>query len=244
LLAPESASCRMVSRTSAWLPSGNRTICHAAVGESSPTLSSSRAVGPKTLDQGQPPVSMRTQLLLPMRGREELVGIMSLGPKLSESPYSDTDIRLAEAIVGQMGLAVENTLLLASLAAEAASRERLNREVEIAREVQERLFPRDLPALPGIDYAGFCRPARGVGGDYYDFLQLADGKLGHNPPLILRGAEALRLEAGGPVIGWLPGATYSQARVQLEPGDVFIRYTDGITEALNEREEEWGESGS
>jgi len=46
------------------------------------------------------------------------------------------------------------------------------------------------------------------------------------------------------VIGWLPGATYSQARVQLEPGDVFIRYTDGITEALNEREEEWGESGS
>jgi phosphoserine phosphatase RsbU/P len=64
---------------------------------------------------------------------------------------------------------------------------------------------------------------------------------GHNPPLILRGGEVLRLEAGGPVIGLLPGATYWQARIQLEPGDVFIGYTDGITEALNEGEEEWEE---
>jgi sigma-B regulation protein RsbU (phosphoserine phosphatase) len=55
---------------------------------------------------------------------------------------------------------------------------RLNRELEMAAEVQQELFPRVLPKVPGLDYAGICRPARGVSGDYYDFLELGDGRLG------------------------------------------------------------------
>jgi sigma-B regulation protein RsbU (phosphoserine phosphatase) len=51
-------------------------------------------------------------------------------------------------------------------------------ELEMAARVQRELFPKVLPQLPGIDYAGICRPARGVSGDYYDFLVLADGRLG------------------------------------------------------------------
>ncbi len=260
---------------------------------------------------------MRTQLLLPLSGQDQLTGIMSLGPKLSEAPYSETDIRLLQAVASQMGLALENSRLVASLAEEAALRERANRELEIAREVQERLFPQTYPAIPGLDCAGYCRPARGVGGDYYDFLQLADGTLGiavgdvsgkgiaaallmaslqaslrgqamagvhdlselmsnvnklvyeastsnryatffyaefnpatrrmrfvnagHNPPVILRGDRVLRLEAGGPVVGLLPGAGYAQDEVQLQPCDVFISFTDGISEAMNERDEEWEE---
>jgi sigma-B regulation protein RsbU (phosphoserine phosphatase) len=66
----------------------------------------------------------------------------------------------------------------AEVLAEVAQRERMNREIEIAREVQERLFPQELPGIAGLDYAGSCRPALGVGGDYYDFLALPDGKLG------------------------------------------------------------------
>jgi sigma-B regulation protein RsbU (phosphoserine phosphatase) len=260
---------------------------------------------------------MRTQLLLPLPGKDHLAGIMSLGGKRSESPYSPTDIKLLEAIAGQMGLAIENARLLASLAAEAANRERANRELEIAREVQERLFPQKFPPIPGLDCAGYCRPARGVGGDYYDFLQLADGRLGiaigdvsgkgiaaallmaslqaslrgqtmagvhdlsalmtnvnrlvyeastsnryatffygeydltsrvltyvnagHNAPIILRGDEVLHLETGGPVVGLLPGAAYAQGSVELQPGDIFIGYTDGISEAPNEADEEWEE---
>src|SRR5438552_13585755 len=57
-------------------------------------------------------------------------------------------------------------------------RERLTRELEIAREVQEHLFPQRLPSVPDLDYCGRCRPAREVGGDYYDFLQLPQGRLG------------------------------------------------------------------
>lgn len=54
----------------------------------------------------------------------------------------------------------------------------MNRELEIAREVQEHLFPQRLPLAPGLDYCGQCWPAREVGGDYYDFLELPDDKLG------------------------------------------------------------------
>jgi serine phosphatase RsbU (regulator of sigma subunit) len=51
-------------------------------------------------------------------------------------------------------------------------------ELGIARQVQARLFPQSLPALPSLDYAGACLPARAVGGDYYDFLSLGPGRLG------------------------------------------------------------------
>jgi sigma-B regulation protein RsbU (phosphoserine phosphatase) len=260
---------------------------------------------------------MRSQLLLPLAGQEQLAGILSLGPKLSEAPYSHADIRLLQAVASQTGLALENSRLVASLAAAAAEKERANTELEIAREVQERLFPQKFPVIPGLDCAGYCRPARGVGGDYYDFLQLADGRLGiaigdvsgkgiaaallmaslqaslrgqalaeihdlsalmhnvnklvyeastssryatffygeydsaarrvtfvnagHNAPVILRGEGVIRLEAGGPVVGLLPQARYGQDCFVFEPGDIFIAFTDGISEALNEREEEWEE---
>lgn len=121
---------------------------------------------------------MRTQLLLPVMGRQGLSGIISLGPKLSEAPYSETDMRLLQAVAWQTGMALENSRLLASLAEEAANRERINYELEIAKEVQERLFPQNYPAVEGVDYSGYCRPAHGIGGDYYDFLQLPGGKLG------------------------------------------------------------------
>jgi sigma-B regulation protein RsbU (phosphoserine phosphatase) len=57
-------------------------------------------------------------------------------------------------------------------------KERLNRELEMAAKVQMDLLPRAYPKVPGLDYAGVCRPARGVSGDYYDFLPLGEGKMG------------------------------------------------------------------
>src|SRR5580700_9647684 len=78
----------------------------------------------------------------------------------------------------QTALAQEVARLTTAIGRETAQRERLNRELEIAREVQEHLFPQRLPPVPGLDYFGHCRPAREVGGDYYDFLELPGGKLG------------------------------------------------------------------
>lgn len=64
---------------------------------------------------------------------------------------------------------------------------------------------------------------------------------GHNPPIILRGNEVVRLEAGGPVVGLLAGARYVSDECTLQAGDIFIGFTDGISEAMNERDEEWEE---
>ena len=122
--------------------------------------------------------ALQSQLLLPICVRDRTLGILSLGPKRSEEPYSKTDLHLLKSIAFQMGLALENSRLANTVALEVAGREKLNREIEIAREVQQRLFPHEMPLIPGIDYFGACRPALGVGGDYYDFLQLGDGKVG------------------------------------------------------------------
>ena len=122
--------------------------------------------------------SLQPQLLLPLMAKQNLLGIISLGEKRSEAPYSSTDVRLLKSVATQTALALSNAELTSAIAIEVSRREKLNREIEIAREVQERLFPQHLPEIAGLDYFGRCRTALGVGGDYYDFLALPDGKLG------------------------------------------------------------------
>lgn len=122
--------------------------------------------------------ALHSELLLPFSVKEELLGFISLGQKLSEAPYSSTDLRLLSSVAAQTGLALEVARLTTAMSRDAAVHERLNRELEIAREVQEHLFPQRLPSIAGLDYSGLCRPAREVGGDYYDFLELPDGGLG------------------------------------------------------------------
>jgi sigma-B regulation protein RsbU (phosphoserine phosphatase) len=256
------------------------------------------------------------ELLLPLLVKDELIGFMSLGGKISEASYSGSDLGLLNSVASQTSLALEVSRLTAKVSAEAAHRERLNRELEIAREVQQKLFPSRLPAVSGLDYCAECRPAREVGGDYYDFLELPEGKFGvalgdisgkgigaalmmanlqaslrgqapvlrnmpeliqrvngmlyeassfnryatffyaeydpatreltyvnagHNPPVVLRGCGILRLETGGPVIGLLSQAAYEQDVFPLQPGDLAVLYTDGISESMNSEDEEWGE---
>ena len=129
-------------------------------------------------DERQKLSSLDPQLLIPLAVKEKLLGIISLGQKRSEAPYTNTDVRLLKSVATQTALALSNAELTAAIADEVARREKLNREIEIAREVQERLFPQHLPPIAGLDYFGRCRTALGVGGDYYDFLALPDGKLG------------------------------------------------------------------
>ena len=119
-----------------------------------------------------------SELLLPLSLNQKLVGVMSLGPKRSEEPFSPSDLRLLGSVATQTGLALENSRLTAQVGKQIAEREKQQRELEIAREVQERLFPQHYPVLPGLELAGACRPALAIGGDYYDFLPLEGGRLG------------------------------------------------------------------
>jgi sigma-B regulation protein RsbU (phosphoserine phosphatase) len=123
-------------------------------------------------------VALHSELLLPLSAKDKLLGFISLGQKRSEEPYSPTDLRLLQSVAAQTGLALEVARLTSEVRIETARRERFSRELEIAREVQERLFPQQLPGIAGLEYCGACRPALGVGGDYYDFLPLAEGRLG------------------------------------------------------------------
>jgi serine phosphatase RsbU (regulator of sigma subunit) len=231
------------------------------------------------------------------------------------------------------GILVNVYKLIPTLAEEAVSRAKLDREIEIAREVQERLFPQTFPNLAGVEMAAHCRPAEAVGGDYYDLIDIRDSSLpmpehapgcdrlgiaigdisgkgmsaallmaslhasvrgqalgggadlgpkmsninrllydasasnryatffyaeldcasrtlhyvngGHNPPVVLRkedGAwQVFRLADGGPVVGLLAGAAYKQQMFHLHSGDILLAFTDGISEAMNGAEDEWGE---
>jgi phosphoserine phosphatase RsbU/P len=121
---------------------------------------------------------LQAELLLPLQGRSSLIGVMALGPKLSEEPYSRSDRQLLSSVALQAGLAIENNTLVHKLAEESAGRQRIDREIEIAREVQERLLPQIYPIVPGIEFAGYSRTAQEVGGDYYDFIPLENGRLG------------------------------------------------------------------
>jgi sigma-B regulation protein RsbU (phosphoserine phosphatase) len=274
---------------------------------------------------------LEAELLLPLMGRSSLIGVMVLGPKRSEEPYSRSDRQLLSSVALQTGLAIENSALVHHLAEESAGRQRIDREIEIAREVQERLLPQIYPIVPGLDFAGFSRTAQEVGGDYYDFIPLENGRLGiaigdvsgkgisaallmasiraalhgltfsgtlelsklmeglnriiydsstsnrfvtfffgeynpvtrtldyvnagHNAPVLLRPStpgmdsycnpeapcEVQRLEIGGPVVGIFKEVHYEQAQIQLQPYDVLIAFTDGISEAMTADFEEWGE---
>jgi sigma-B regulation protein RsbU (phosphoserine phosphatase) len=121
---------------------------------------------------------LQAELLLPLQGRVSLIGVMVLGPKLSEEPYSRSDRQLLSSVALQAGLAIENNALVHKLAEESAGRQRIDREIEIAREVQERLLPQIYPIVAGVEFAGFSRTAQEVGGDYYDFIALENGRLG------------------------------------------------------------------
>ncbi len=117
------------------------------------------------------------ELTIPMTAGADTMGHLVLGPKKSEEPYTRSDRRLLETVATQTALALENARLTSEVAQEAARRERIHRELEIAREVQERLFPHHPPGIAGLDYTGVCKPAQSVGGDYYDFFLAGDNVL-------------------------------------------------------------------
>jgi sigma-B regulation protein RsbU (phosphoserine phosphatase) len=120
----------------------------------------------------------RAELLLPLPGRSRLLGLLTMGAKQSEEAYSPSDLRLLGSLGTQTGLGLEIAELARSLAQESTQRALIQREIEIAREVQERLFPQSIPTVRGVTLGGCCRPALGVGGDYYDIFEMSEGKLG------------------------------------------------------------------
>jgi len=112
-----------------------------------------------------------------LRHDNRLSGLIVLGPRLSEEPYS-RKTTLARFHRQQAGIALENIHPRKKWRSAMEATAGVARDMEIAREVQARLFPASDAPLQTLDYAGACIQARVVGGDYYDFLDLGPGRLG------------------------------------------------------------------
>ncbi len=281
----------------------------------SAALRADSAVAQRLRRSPSPIDAERDGILLPIVTKGDLLGILSLGPRLGDLPYDREDRALLNAVGWQMAYAVENARLVRRMVDEA----RLRREIELAGDVQRRLFPERPPETRRLELAGLCHPAQGIGGDYYDFLATGDGRVGiavadvagkgisaallmsivqaslrsqyggvplpelvasmnrllyrstarnafasffvaqfdelsgrlayvnagHNPPLLVRpngaAASVRLLQTGGLVIGALADVAYEVEAVELRPGDLIVAYTDGVTEAFDPEEQEFGE---
>jgi GAF domain-containing protein len=115
------------------------------------------------------------KLTVPLVAQGELIGMLNLGPRLSEQEYSVDDRSLLGNLAIQAAPALRVAQLVRQQQEEARQRERMQQELHIARLIQQTLLPRELPSLPGWQVAAYYRPAREVSGDFYDFMQLPDG---------------------------------------------------------------------
>ncbi len=263
------------------------------------------------------------RLAVALRTKNEILGLLLFGPPIDRDAFSASEKQLLAACADQFALMIEN----ARLTERVVEQEKLRRDVALAAEVQKRLLPRESPESAASSLAAFTLPVRSVGGDYYDFLNAGDHRIGialadvagkgvaaalimavvhaslrvlssegnislpelatkmnrflhgstgsssyatffyaqideqkrqlhyvnagHNPPYLVRslenasgngsGADIEELKTGGTIIGMFPSASYEEATLDLRSGDVLLAFTDGVTEALNTNEEEFGE---
>jgi phosphoserine phosphatase RsbU/P len=257
----------------------------------------------------------RSLLCMPIRHRTgEIVGVIQLLNRTTGGPFTSEDVEFLTNLSGHIAMALEN----ARLHREMLEKQRLERDLALARNIQRSLLPEAPPVVPGFEVAVVNEMCYDVGGDYYDFLSLGkhtlllvvadvEGKgvasalvmsnlqatlralvmhlhslevlalslndmlcadtrrgkfmsmflglidtrtnrlhyinAGHCPPLLINGETGQHrlLDKGGMVIGMFADAVYQRGSEKLRRGDVLVACTDGILEACDTKEDEFGE---
>jgi len=118
------------------------------------------------------------KVVVPLVSQGELIGLLNLGPRMSQQEYSADDRKLLSDLASQTAPAVRVAQLVRQQQKAAQESERIEGELRVARLIQQTLLPKAVPELPGYGIAAYYQPAREVGGDFYDFLELEDGRLG------------------------------------------------------------------
>jgi serine phosphatase RsbU (regulator of sigma subunit)/anti-sigma regulatory factor (Ser/Thr protein kinase) len=118
------------------------------------------------------------RVIVPLVAQGELIGALYLGPRLSDQGYNAEDRKLLTALAAQAAPAIRVAQLVREQAVEIQARERLEQEMRVATLIQQQFLPRELPHLPDWQVAAYYGPARAVGGDFYDFIALPDGRIG------------------------------------------------------------------
>ncbi len=238
------------------------------------------------------------------------LGILQLDTS-DRRQFGEEDLDVLLAVASQAAISIQNASMLESL----LQRERLNRDLKIAEQVQKKFLPQSVPTVPGYEFFAFYQPTYEVGGDFYDFVPLPGGRIalalgdvsgkgvaaalmmakfsgdtrsymltenapaptatrlntllcdagisdkfitlglcvldalthkltltsaGHTPVLIRRAdgqVDEVGQDVSGLPLGVMDDSVYEQTEVQLNPGDVVIFYSDGVTDARSPADE-------
>jgi serine phosphatase RsbU (regulator of sigma subunit)/anti-sigma regulatory factor (Ser/Thr protein kinase) len=161
------------------------------------------------------------KLAVPLVSQGELVGLLNLGPRLSDQDYSTDDRKLLDSLAAQAAPALQVAQLVRRQEAEARSRERIEQELRVATTIQQNFLPRELPDLPGWDVSAYYRPAREVGGDFYDFIELPGGHIG-----IVIGDVTDKGVPAAMVMAATRSVLRASAQRVVSPGEVLGRVND------------------
>jgi serine phosphatase RsbU (regulator of sigma subunit)/anti-sigma regulatory factor (Ser/Thr protein kinase) len=162
-------------------------------------------------------------MVVPLVTQGELIGLLNLGPRLSDQEYSPDDRRLLESLAAQVAPAVKVGQLVREQEAEVRARERIEQELEVARLIQQNFLPKELPRLEGWQVAAYYRPARTVGGDFYDFIDLPNGRIG-----LVVGDVTDKGVPAAMVMAATRSVLRAAAQRLLEPGGVLARVNDTL----------------
>src|SRR5215216_3595365 len=163
------------------------------------------------------------KLAVPLVSQGELIGVLNLGPRLSEQDYSSDDRKLLDDLAGQAAPALRVAQLVREQEAEAVTRQRFEQELEVARLIQQNFLPKELPDLPGWQIAAYYRPAREVGGDFYDVIPLPDGRVG-----FVVGDVTDKGVPAALVMSATRSVLRASAQRLIEPGEVLERLNEHL----------------
>jgi sigma-B regulation protein RsbU (phosphoserine phosphatase) len=255
----------------------------------------------------------RSMLCVPLTYKSKPIGVLTILNRLDGNPFTESDKNLLTTFASQAALAIENAQLLQA----ALEKERLDKELQVASEIQRLIIPQSIPAIKGMEVSATYIPCKEVSGDFYDIIRLNDKEFvfviadvsgkgipgamlvstmqailkayfeyttdlksiitnlneriiknttedrfitfffglyntekasltyinaGHNPPVLISdGKPVRRLDKGGIFIGCLPWE-YEIESLVLPVNSILALFTDGIIEAMNDRQEEFGEA--
>ena len=257
-------------------------------------------------------LKIRSAICTPLWNGERTVGVMYVDTTRPDRQFGELDLLFFSSLSGMIAEKIQNAML----ADMAREKRRLDAELEIATEIQNRLFPAEIPKVKGYDLSAFNRSCTEVGGDYFDIIAV-DGRIGiaiadvagkgigaamlmsnlqavlqvrsadtpdpaellkrinfdflkrvgegrfitffyltlepesgkirysnagHNPPYRLgKDGKITALEVSGMPLGILPDIGYENSETGLDPGEVLLLYSDGISECMNKAGDLFGE---
>ena len=135
-----------------------------------PILIEDAEMDPRVPTYEEPVLRIRSLMLVPMRFRHRVMGVMAVVNRTDGQSFVQSDIDLLQALADQASVSAYYALLREEIDA----KRRLDHDLAVARRIQAMLLPRRIPEMAGAEVAAFNMPAQEIGGDYYDFIRVDD----------------------------------------------------------------------